>query len=61
MKLQDSIASNKRIWNDYNRFKDLKGRYNTGKIEGDNFILYRIKDGTVIRSFNIYTFLPTTL
>jgi len=48
--------NNKRVFEDYNRFKDLKGRYNAGRIDSDVFTLYRIKDGSIIRKFNVKTF-----
>lgn len=53
-----TIAYHKRILYDYNRFKDLKGRYNVGNLIGDVFTLSTIKEGRVICSFNINTFLP---
>ena len=53
-------AHNKRVLWDYNRFKDLKGRYNMGRIDGDTFTLYRIKDNSVITRFNVKTFEPVS-
>ena len=56
--LEKKIANHKRMFIDYNRFKDLQGRYNAGKIEGEVFTLYRLKDNSVIAKFNIKTFQP---
>ena len=49
---------NKRIFQDYMKFKDISGRHNRGVIDNDVFHLIRIKDGKVLTSFNIHTFKP---
>lgn len=54
---EQRINNHKRMLYDYSRFKDLRGRYNAAKIEGEIFTLYRIKDGSVITKFNTKTFL----
>ena len=52
------VAAHKRMFEDYHRFKDMTGRYNAGKLEGEVFTLYKIKDGRIITKFNVNTFLP---
>lgn len=47
---------NKRLFEKYGKFKEMRGTYNAARIDGDVFTLFRLKDESVITRFNVHTF-----